>query len=251
MSREECQRLIDAYVEWLRGGLSAESVEAACELTTPFLDHLQIYAERRNGTIILSDDGYVLSDLRTSGTELNTPKRQEAFEAILNGFGVRLEGNELMVEASERTLGQRLHALVQAMLAVSDMFLLAEPRVATFFFEDVRHFLDAHDVRYTERVKIAGRSGFDHLIDFLVPRSRERPERLIQAINAPARTAITPHLFGLTDMREARDRAWEAYAFLNDRDRGVGGDVVEALDSYSVTAVPWSQREEHVAELAS
>ncbi|MGA2075393.1 MAG: hypothetical protein ABSH52_18035 [Terriglobia bacterium] len=39
----------------------------------------------------------------------------------------------------------RLHSLVQAMLAVNDMFVMAQPRLASFFFEDVRAFLDRQD----------------------------------------------------------------------------------------------------------
>ena len=74
VNKQECQKLIDAYLGWLRKGLEVEAVGAACELTTPFLDrhndHLQIYAVQRNGTIVLSDDGYILSDLRTSGLDL-------------------------------------------------------------------------------------------------------------------------------------------------------------------------------------
>ena len=189
MNKQECEQLIEDYVKWLRKGLSIESLEKACELTTPFLDrhndHLQIYAVKQNGKIVLTDDGYILSDLRTSGVELTTQKRREVLESVLNGFGVRLEGNQLMVEASQRNIGHRLHILIQAMLAVNDMFVMAQPRVASFFWEDVRSFLDQHDVRYSPRVKIAGRSGFDHAIDFLIPKSKIHPERLIQTINAP------------------------------------------------------------------
>ncbi len=254
MNRQECQQLIDAYVEWLRKGLSAKSLGNACELTTPFLDrhndHLQIYAARRNGTIILSDDGYILSDLRTSGLDLSTPKRKSVLESVLRGFGVRVEEKQLVIEASERTLGQKLHSLVQAMLAVNDMFVMAQPMVATFFWEDVREFLDAHDVRYSPRVKGAGRSGYDHAIDFLIPRSRSRPERFIQAINAPNRNTIGTYLFALADTREARGQESEAYAFLNDRDRKVGGEVLEALDAYTVKPALWSQREHYVQALA-
>ena len=61
MNKQECKQMIDAYIEWLRKGLSVESLEKACELTTPFLDrhndHIQIYAVKRDGKIILSDDG--------------------------------------------------------------------------------------------------------------------------------------------------------------------------------------------------
>src|SRR5215510_7633738 len=97
MNRQECQQLIDSYVDWLRRGLSVALVEDSCELTTPFLDrhndHLQIYATRENGKIILSDDGYVLADLEASGLELVTPKRKAVLDSLLNGFGVRSDGS--------------------------------------------------------------------------------------------------------------------------------------------------------------
>ena len=129
--------VIEAYITWLREGLSVAQLENACELTTPFLDrhndHIQIYVIKKNGKIVLSDDGYILSDLRTSGLDMNTPKRKGVLESVLNGFGVKYEGNQLFVEASQRNIGQRLHILVQAMLAVNDMFVMAQPRVATFF----------------------------------------------------------------------------------------------------------------------
>jgi hypothetical protein len=255
MNREECQQLVDAYVEWLRRGVSAESVGEACELTTPFLDrhndHIQIYAIRRNGKIVLSDDGYILSDLRTSGLELTTPKRRSVLETALRGFGIQLEGGRLIVEASPRNLGQRVHSLVQAMLALNDMFVMAQPRVASFFWEDVRDFLDLHNVRYSPRVKLAGKTGYDHAIDFLIPRSSTAPERLVQAINSPNRSSIASYLFVLTDTREGRGVEAEAYAFLNDRDREVGGDVIEALEVYQVHSALWSQREQFAPRLAA
>jgi len=254
MTKPDCQKLIDAYVDWLKKGLSAESLEGTCELTTPFLDrhndHLQIYATRENGKINLSDDGYIISDLRSSGFDMRTPKRKATLETVLNGFGIRMEGNQLVIEASARNLGQRLHSLVQAMLAINDMFVLAQPRVATFFWEDVREFLDESEVRYSPRVKITGRSGFDHAIDFLIPKSKNRPERLIQAINSPAKNSIEVFLFSLGDTRESRGEGSEAYAFLNDQGHSIGGEVMEALESYEVTPALWSERSNYVNALA-
>jgi hypothetical protein len=254
VNREECQQLVDSYLSWLKEGLSVATVGESCELTTPFLDrhndHLQIYAARENGKIVLSDDGYILADLEASGLELITPKRKLVLDAILNGLGVRLEHERLVIEASERNLGQRLHSLVQAMLAVNDMFVLAQPRVSTFFWEDVRMFLDTHNVRYSPRVKLSGRTGYDHGIDFLIPKSPNRPERFIQAINAPSKNTIGTYLFSLVDTREARGDAAEAYAFLNDGERKVGGDVIEALEAYTVKPVLWTHREEYAQSLA-
>lgn len=255
MTREECRQLAEAYLEWLRHGISVESVGEACELTTPFLDrhndHLQIYAIRHNGKILLSDDGYILSDLRVSGLELMTPKRRVLLETALRGFGVQLQANRLVIEASPHNLGQRVHALVQAMLAVNDMFVLAQPRVLSFFWEDVRAFLDEHKVRYSPRVKLTGRTGYDHAIDFLIPRSPVAPERIVQAINAPNKNTIGSYLFVLGDTREARGREAEAYAFLNDRDREVGGDVIEALEAYEVVPALWSERVRYAERLAA
>lgn len=255
MNRAECQKLIDGYIGWLRQGLSVEEVGEACELTTPFLDrhndHLQVYATRHNGNIVLSDDGYILSDLRTSGLEVETPKRKAVLEGVLNGLGVRTENGQLLVEASTANLGQRLHSLVQAMLAVNDMFVMAQTRVASFFFEDVRNFLDSNDIRYTPRVKLAGKSGYDHGVDFLVPKSRNRPERILQAIASPKKDNIFAYLWTLNDTRAARtgQSAAEAYAFLNDQEHLIGGDVIEALNAYGVVPAVWSQRSNYVDAL--
>lgn len=255
MTKKECEQLVDAYVSWLRDELSAAAIENACELTTPFLDrhndHLQLYALKRNGKIVISDDGYILSDLRSSGLELTTPKRKAVIETVLNGFGVRIENNQLVVDASSRNIGQKVHSLIQAMLTVNDMFVMAQPRVATFFWEDVREFLESNQIRFSPRVKISGRSGFDHAIDFLIPKSITRPERLIQTINAPNKNTIGAYLFALGDTRDARGNGSEAYAFLNDRDREIGGDLIEALDSYDVRPVLWNRRNNYIESLSN
>jgi hypothetical protein len=85
----------------------------------------------------------------------------------------------------------------------------------------------------------------------LIPRSPEAPERLVQAINAPNKNTIGSYLFVLADTREARGQEAEAYAFLNDRDREVGGDVIEALEAYKVTPTLWSRREDYAQRLAA
>ena len=118
----------------------------------------------------------------------------------------------------------------------------------------MRAFLDSHDVRYTERVKLAGKTGYDHGVDFLIPKSRTRPERILQAIAAPKRENIFAYLWTLSDTRAARTgdstHEAEAYAFLNDQEQPVGGDVIEALNAYRVTPAVWSHRSQYVQALA-
>lgn len=254
MEKEECHRLVDAYVQWLREGLDVQPINGSCELTTPFLDrhndHLQIYATKRDDQIILSDDGYILSELRTSGVDLNTPRRREIVQDILNGFGVKSDSRQLTAEASAKTLGQKVHSLLQAMLAINDLYVMAQPRVASFFLEDVQHFLDEKRIRYSPRVKITGKSGFDQAIDFLIPKSLLLPERFIKAIPDPKKETVALYLFSLQDTRAARtDGESEAYAFLDNRAHKISMEVVEALKSYDVHSVPWTEREQHVKEL--
>jgi hypothetical protein len=75
----------------------------------------------------------------------------------------------------------------QSTLAVIDLFFLSVPMAGSLFYEDVTAWLDQHDVRYTPNVKFTGTSGFDHLFEFVIPRSRQQPERILQTINRPSR----------------------------------------------------------------
>ena len=166
MNLVECEELVTDYVAWLKDSLTVECTGGACEITMPFLDrhndHLQIYVTKHEDRIHLSDDGYIVSDLRSAGLDLNTPKRTKTVQVILNGFDVRRDGNQLKSEATTDNFGQKLHFFAQAMLAMNELCVLAQPRVATFFQEDVRSFLDEAGVRYSPDVKLTRKSGFDH-----------------------------------------------------------------------------------------
>ena len=99
------------------------------EITTPYLDrhndYLQIYVKKTNGGFLLTDDGYIIDDLKQSGCKLDSYKRQELLQMTLNGFGVKKDGNELQVHTSAESFASCKHNLLQAMLAVNDMFYLA------------------------------------------------------------------------------------------------------------------------------
>ena len=124
-----CNTLIDEYLRWLREQITVSKLDGACEITTPFLDrhndYLQIYVVPDGEQYILTDDGYILSDLRMSGVDLNTEKRQRVLKTMLRGFGVEDVDGRLQVKASTKNLAQKKHALLQAMLAVNDLFLVA------------------------------------------------------------------------------------------------------------------------------
>jgi Domain of unknown function DUF1829/Domain of unknown function DUF1828 len=251
----DCRVLIDSYLAWLRERISVEKVNGACQITTPFLDRhndrLQIYVVPHNGGFRLTDDGYIIADLESSGCVLDTPSRKQLLQVVLNGFGVHEDHGELFVEASEANFPQKKHAIVQAMLAVNDMFMASKHRVATLFLEDVSRFLDSHDVRYSPHVEFTGKTGFVHKFDFLIPKSRKAPERLIRAINLPSRQNATSALFAWTDTKEVRSPNSKFVVILNDSEQHLSSDLTSAFEGYGVSVVPWSARDKHAQQLAA
>ncbi len=251
----DIQALLDRYWVWLRDRTSLREIDDWIEITTPYLDRhndcLQIYAKRANEGFVLTDDGYILEDLEQSGCKIDSPKRQALFKSTLNGFGVRVEGMALEIKASTENFGLRKHNLVQAMLAVNDLFYLASPTIASLFHEDVVAWLDLSDIRYTPDVKFTGKSGYDHRFDFVIPKSRIQPERVLRAINRPTRDTAQAMAFSWIDTREVRTPDTRAYAILNDSEQAVSENVLDAIRNYDVSPVPWSARDEVRDELAT
>lgn len=245
---------MDDYTSWLRAKITLRRVDDWFEITTPYLDrhndYLQIYARRQNGSYIMTDDGYILQDLMQSGCDLDTPKRSELLNMTLNGFGVKLvEGRMLQVIASPENFPLKKHNLIQAMLAVNDLFYLAKPNVISLFLEDFVAWLEQNYIRYIPNVKFAGKSGYDHLFDAVIPKSRQAPERILQAINRPDKNEAQALAFSWMDTREVRKPDSKAYAFLNDSERTVSPSVIEALRSYEIVPVVWSNRDPVLPEL--
>jgi hypothetical protein len=252
----EIEKLLHDYRAWLKDKTTLREVTGEwVEITTPYLDRhndaLQIYARQQNGGYLLTDDSYVIHDLESSGCMLNTGKRQDLLKLTLQGFGVQLNNEALEIHTSAESFPLRKHNLIQAMLAVNDLFYLAKPMVNSLFFEDVIAWLDANEIRYTPKAKFTGISGFDHLFDFVIPKSRKQPERVIQAINRPTRDSAETFIHAWTDTREVRSPESKAYAVLNDTEQLVPSGVMDAFRNYRIQPIRWSDRAQVVTELAA
>lgn len=255
---QEIERLLSDYRAWLKDKTTLREVNGAwVEITTPYLDRhndaLQIYARADNGGYILTDDSYTVRDLEASGCNLDSDKRKELLKMTLNGFGVQIIEDALQVRATVDNFPARKHNLIQAMLAVNDLFYLASPFVRSLFLEDVIAWLDTNEIRYTPKVKFTGTSGFDHLFHFVIPKSpkQQQPERIIQAINQPTRDSAEAFIYAWSDTREVRPPDSKAYAVLNDTEQQVSSGVLEAFRNYHIRPVLFSRRNEVAAELAA
>jgi hypothetical protein len=212
---------------------------------------MQIYVKHDNGGFILTDDGYKIGDLRQSGCELESKKRKDLLQLTPNSFGVKIENGTLSVHSSAENFSFRKHSLIQAMLAINDLFYLAVPMVSSLFLEDVMLWLNTYEIRYTPRIKFAGKSDYDHMFDFVIPASKTYPGRILQAINRPNRDTVQSFAFSWINTKETRPANSLAYALLNDSDHVPTTTVIDALGNYGEKPILWSKREEAKEELVA
>jgi len=251
----DMRMLLNNYLDWLKDSISFKEFEEGwVEITTPFLDRhndqIQIYVRKEGNHYLISDDGFILRDLEQSGCRIDTSERQQIMKMTLNGFGIMTMNGSLFVKADRNDFPLKKHNLIQGMLAINDMFYMAQPIVTSIFIEDVTSWLELNEIRFIREVKFTGKSGFDHMFDFVIPRSKRSPERIIKTINRPGRDTVESFAFAWLDTREVRPPESKAFALLNDQEP-FPGTVLSALENYGIIPVPWSKRESSVMELTT
>lgn len=246
----DCQPIISSYLQWIKDNTVVKTLEEgkACSISTPFLDrhndHLDIYLFKDNNQIKLTDNGDTINDLRMSGFEINTDKRKKILQTTLNGFGVQMgRDDELFVDANLKNIGQKKHYLLQAILAVNDMFNLSQSIVSSLFKEDVEAYFRANDILFNKDVKLTGKSGYDYNIDFLIPASKSQPERLIKTINQAAKDTALSAIMALHDIEQMRGSNTGRFVIYNDTDKAASAESLVALNNYGVQPIAWSEKQ--------
>lgn len=250
--------ILDNYLQWIKDNSSIKVIkdDNVYEVTTPFFDrhndHLQIYVKRSsNNSFLLTDDGYILNDLETSGVILDSPRRKKIFQTVLNGYGVKVDDkNNLVTEATLSNIGQKKHYLLQAMIAVNDLYTLSTENVISLFKEDVENFFMSKEIIYTKDIKITGKSGFDHNIDFIISRSKAHPERLIRTINHIKKDFVLSAIMAFTDIEAIREQQSNNIIIYNDEINPPTSEIINAMRTYQITDIPWSKKEEYLPQFA-
>ena len=245
--------IVDEYVNWLKKNIKTRHIDGVVELSTPFLDnrndHIQIYISRDEQGLIVSDDGDTIRELRSSGIELKGKIREKIIRTILSGLGVEIRDDELFAKADPQSLPQKVHDVIQASISIGDMHVLARPVTASLFKEDVELFLTENNVRFVPYVKLLGKSGIDQYFDFVIPQSRDKLERVVQAISRPTVQNAKMFIMSWFDTYGQTGRKSKGYAFLNDRDYEVKTEITNAFLKYEISPVMWSNRNDALPEL--
>lgn len=241
----DIQKLIDDYATWLKSEITFERVGEYCEITTPYLDsandYLQIYVRQDNDGFFFTDDCATIRNLKTHGFQFTTT-RKEHLQQILNQYGVKLNGDELTLKAPANGFAQKKHMFIQAMLRVDDMFALSKSKVSSLFLDDIQEFFEKREIYYSDSVQFTGISGFSHNYDFLLQRTKNKPERLCQAVNNPNKASMGNILFAWSDTKPSRKKDSQLIVILNDQNNIAKG-IENAFENYDAKVIRWSERD--------
>lgn len=246
------------YTDWLYENIEQYKIsDTVYQLTLPFLDRNNDFIElfikiMDNGTYYITDDSETLNELYLSQFDIfSSPRRKEIFNSIISSHGVSLsETNELYITCSQDALAQSKHMLSQCIIKVSDMFYLSRKNIKSIFIEDVQSYLDTNNIRYIENVSFSGKSKLMSNYDFGIGKSKDAPERIIKVINNFDINQAKNTIFSWTDTVEERKNKSKLYIFIQDSERKIPQDAINALKEYSITPVLWSSRENYIAELS-
>lgn len=243
--------LIDDYYRFLKEKTTTKEMPHTgwIEISTPFMDvfndSIEIYARRSNGKIILSDDSQTLRNLELSGLEISrSPNRKYFLDKILLNYGIRLEDNELITEATELTFPQKKLNLISAISEANDLYVLAKHTIATVFQEDVKSYLNELGLIHTPYFISKGSTGLEFTFDFQI--AYKKTEILIKAFNKLTKYNLPHFLFTWDDVSQIRERQAEkkviGLAIINDEDRDVKNEYLDALQSKGAKYILWSER---------
>jgi len=261
MTEDVISSFIDDYVTWLRQKIQVDKLGGEFRIGTPFLNHLNDAIDlyilpkgsdfNKNGSYWLTDLGETITELEQSGSDFSSHKRSHILTQILAGFGVELSPNmEIRVEFNHKNFPQKKHNILQAILAVDDMFMLANERVKSLFLDDVLGFLKSNNISYVPNVKLSGKSQIDHRVDAIIPGSSKHNERLIKVTNNLSSGMLKSVLFTFDDIRKVRE-PFSAYIIFNDKINRPSVKNLKGLENYEVTPIAWSQIREELPLLAN
>ena len=243
---------VDNYYDWLREKtfIQKDSNTDWFLINTPFVgafnDTIEIYAQKKGNHLRLSDNGETMSNLELQGLHIQGSKRRRAIlDTILLNYGVRAEADELTIEANIENFSQSKHNFLSAIIEINDLYVLSKHNVASIFKEDVRTYLDSHDIIYTPDFISKGVTGLEFNFDFQI--AKKKKETVIKSFNTINKSNLSTFLFAWDDIKPVREKITKkevnAIAIINNIDKEVRTEFLDALKAKNANYILWSERE--------
>ena len=272
------ERSCDARLALLREYFSAEcdayEDAGASFVVTPLLrqdnDRVTLRIdELKGGRVLITDGGETIDYLRLSGCAVRTsaPFRKR-IHAVGASFGVKIEDEEISLEADERDIAKALATVARAAQHMSYLVYYRRVRTAVRFEDRVEAELIGVGARYKRDAEVWGRTG-PHRFRFLV---NGASNALLQPLSGTSRASLNDKaerlVFRIKDVREAgrearapsvREPSVEGYHLsvalrffpvLDDVGRAArlwDRKTVAALEEYSDGVIRWSSESPRAA----
>lgn len=242
---------VDDYYKWLREKTHIQN-DVNTEwflINTPFVgafnDCIEIYAQKKGSNLLLSDNGETISNLELQGLNFQGSKRRkEIFETILLNYGIKNNDDELVIESNIEKFSQSKHNFLSAIIEINDLYVLSKHNVASVFKEDVRSFLQENNVIFTPDFISKGTTGLEFNFDFQI--AKMDSEIVIKSFNTINKSNLPSFLFAWDDIKPVREKTTKkevkAVAIINDTDKEIKGEFIDALKSKNANYILWSER---------
>lgn len=243
--------LINDYYNWLKNKtviIPDERTEWVA-IQTPFIglfnDVIEMYAQKKNEKIILSDNGETFHNLDLVGASVNrSGERRNIAERILLNYGIQLKDSELIAETNDQNFSQKKHNFLSAIIELNDLYVLSKPNVASIFKEDVRTYLDEKNIIYTPDFISKGSTGLEFMFDFQI--AGKNSEIVLKSFNTINKQTLSSFLFSWDDIKPVREKVSKknvtAIAVINDEEKPIKSEFLEALKTKNASYIIWSER---------
>lgn len=243
---------VDDYYNWLREKtyIHNDNNTGWFLINTPFVgafnDCIEIYAQKKGNNLFLSDNGETISNLELQGLSFQgSRRRKEILETILLNYGIKNNRDELIIESSLEKFSQSKHNFLSAIIEINDLYVLSKHNVASVFKEDVRNFLEEKNIIFTPDFISKGTTGLEFNFDFQI--AKMNSEIVIKSFNTINKSNLPTFLFAWDDIKPVREKTTKkevkAVAIINDTDKEIKSEFIDALKSKNAEYILWSERE--------
>ncbi|MCL1827290.1 MAG: DUF1829 domain-containing protein, partial [Candidatus Cloacimonetes bacterium] len=186
-----------------------------------------------------------IGNLITSGVSFKKgTSKYDTIHNIATNFGISVIDEELTTKATIKNFAQKKHLMVQAMLAIDDLYVLSSSSVKNHFIEDIAEYFDQNNILYSTNLALLGKTGNYYNYDFHLQRTKIKHERFCRGYGSLTISNRNLILFNWNDTKDSRKDKSELIVIYNDTNK-VSDNVLSGFEEYGIRKIiPFSKRQE-------
>jgi hypothetical protein len=194
-----------------------------------------------NESVKITDLGEGFRHLHSQGFDVYvSPKRKFLAETIASRVNVEISGGKLIKVVSINEISEAMFDIITALRGIADLIYTSRTYEPGTFFDEVKDFLEEHQLRYEPKVKVKGSSNKLYTVDFEILNGRKSYLHTISPKN----------ILGIKGRVDATVRMWldidaglKKLSLLNDIDFEWKDPDVFILNRVSIVQF-WTKRDE-------